>query len=82
MRWPRYKVLLTSGYARRAGVRLIFDRRDVWVGVYFDRGIGGVRQQLYICLLPMLPINVWWQDKCVGCGERHGGACPMMGVPR
>jgi hypothetical protein len=41
-------------------VRLLFEPRDLWVGVYWDR-IYEVYEQgydLYICLLPMLPIKV------------------------
>ena len=48
----------------RAGIRwavaLIFEPRDLWVGVYWDRywEMGERPIDLYICIVPMLPIRL------------------------
>lgn len=41
-------------------VRLYFEKRDIWVGLYWDAdGWGVVRTlTLYFCLLPCLPLRV------------------------
>ncbi len=53
-----------EGRARQAGaslrVRLRFERRDAWVGVYWrtERTTRGRLLTFYVCLLPFLPIIV------------------------
>jgi hypothetical protein len=46
-----------------ARTRLIFEPRDLWVGVYWDavrdEGYGGYN--VYVCLVPMLPIFMQWR---------------------
>jgi hypothetical protein len=37
-----------------------FEPRDVWVGIYWNWP-GPVRFDLYICLLPMLPLHLSWK---------------------
>jgi len=59
-------------------VRVYFERRDLWIGVYIDRN------HVYVCLLPTLVIrfdrrrhrhkwrqNVAWSHlmRCDSCGE-------------
>lgn len=42
--------------------RVLWEPRDLWIGVYWDKrpfsAYGVQRIDLYICLLPMLPIHV------------------------
>lgn len=40
---------------------------DMWVGVYEDKDA----RTLYWCLIPMLPIVVWWSEHevCPDCGS-------------
>lgn len=40
----------------RIGACLKFRWYDFWVGWYWDRK----REVLYICLLPMVVLEVWW----------------------
>lgn len=39
--------------------RLFFEPRDIWIGVYWKRYPKAL--DIYICLLPCLPINVYLQ---------------------
>jgi len=48
--------------------RLLFVPEDVWVGVYWRKylhhdPVFGQRWDVWICLLPMLPLHVWWWRK-------------------
>ena len=40
-------------------VILGFEIRDLWVGVYWKRYPKSV--DVYACLLPCLPLNIYWQ---------------------
>lgn len=40
----------------RARVRVQFEPRDLWIGVYWDKRV--LLLNVYVCLLPMLPIRV------------------------
>lgn len=42
-------------------LELLFEPRDCWVGVYWSLPPSRGKLNIYICLLPMLPINltVW-----------------------
>lgn len=56
-------------------VKVYFERRDVWVGVYWDYSVlgrandcwpdeyGARKLMIYICLIPFLPIRFRFQDK-------------------
>lgn len=46
------------GWAQGFGwsLALKFDPRDVWVGVYWNPNPG--RLDVYVCLLPLLPIHL------------------------
>lgn len=37
-------------------VRVLFEPRDLWLGVYWDRRPGAL--VVYVCVLPMLPIRI------------------------
>ena len=44
--------------------RLLFEPRDIWVGIYIAKpsvGIAGRWQSIYICIVPMLPIRITWE---------------------
>lgn len=47
-----------KGLCRNFAWALIFEPRDLWVGVYWDR----TRYELavYICLIPTLPLRLRW----------------------
>jgi hypothetical protein len=50
-----------SGHPKRKiRVRLLWEPRDLWVGVYWtvDREATYPRLRVYVCLLPTLPILV------------------------
>lgn len=38
--------------------RLEFKLQDCWIGAYWDRENYFVH--LWICLIPMLPLHLWW----------------------
>jgi hypothetical protein len=44
--------------------RVTFEPRDLWVGIYWDRDQSPANNRyelhLFICLIPTLPIHVWW----------------------
>lgn len=44
-------------------VTIYFEPRDLWVGLYWNltRGSGANELNVYVCLLPCLPIRLrWW----------------------
>jgi hypothetical protein len=44
----------------RCVAALLWEPRDLWVGVYLDPQAQGMR--VYVCLLPCLPVRIsWWQ---------------------
>lgn len=55
----------------RARFRLLFEPRDIWIGAYIKAPYWegpALRQEVYICLVPMLPILVTWTRRCVLAG--------------
>lgn len=49
-------------------IRLEVKLQDVWIGLYWKRkrrsGTGwppDTRTDVWICLVPCLPIHIWWQ---------------------
>ena len=55
MRTPRLRY-------RRLSVELIFEPRDLWIGVFWDRL--ALLVNVYVCIVPMLPLRfVWWTGK-------------------
>lgn len=42
----------------RPKVRITFEKRDLWVGVYWNAWVDPQELRLYICIVPMLPIIV------------------------
>lgn len=42
-------------------VRVEFEPRDLWIGVYFNFGL--LSNHIYICILPLLPIHIWWWEE-------------------
>jgi hypothetical protein len=61
------KVLAQPAYSAR-GIKLKVDWHDVWIGVFWKRSrwpwlsseAQGWRIDLFVCLVPCLPIRVWW----------------------
>lgn len=49
---------------RRVSIRVAFEPRDLWLGVYVDKPwweMGYLWRRLYVCIVPTLPIViVWW----------------------
>lgn len=43
-------------------LQLLFEPRDLWVGIYWNRNhvVWGSVIEVYICLVPMLPIRFAW----------------------
>lgn len=39
-------------------IRLLFDPRDLWIGLYWKRDC--THGCIYICILPMFPIQIRW----------------------
>lgn len=52
-------------------IKFKLEPRDIWVGVFWDRhAIGGVRIfDVYICVLPCLPIRLRWVKPAPAGGE-------------
>jgi hypothetical protein len=57
--WNRGVVGGGKGYSTKVSVKLIWEPRDLWIGVYWQRD--SVDDLIvYICLLPMLPVRLHW----------------------
>ncbi len=41
---------------RSLAVRILFEPRDLWVGLYWDKRDDGL--YLYVCIIPMLPLLI------------------------
>lgn len=52
---------------------IIFEPRDIWIGVYWKKYPEAI--ELYICVIPMLPLRLYCQWQPDWCGE-IGGRCP------
>lgn len=52
---------------RRWRIRVEFQPRDVWVGVYWVRKyeVGWSKLHVYVCVVPMLPIHytIWRSEE-------------------
>ena len=47
-------------------IRLQFEPRDLWVGVYWNKHLFGwtdITVHVYVCILPCLPIHIWWHRR-------------------
>ena len=53
---------------RRWGIALEFKLQDLWIGAYWARDEYG-DQNIWVCLLPMLPIRIWWTPPFEAEGE-------------
>jgi hypothetical protein len=54
----RWRGSLGSGTLGFVSARFEFKVQDCWVGVYWNRG--HVVTDVYVCLLPMLPLHIAW----------------------
>jgi hypothetical protein len=44
--------------------RIIWEPRDMWIGVYWTQRVWQISEgwEVYVCVLPMLPLRVrWWR---------------------
>lgn len=60
---PNYKpVTLFFRKYRRISVSLLFEKRDLWVGVYWDKNSmyssHPLVMSIYVCIIPTLPICI------------------------
>lgn len=51
----------------RLRVRVEWKRADCWIGVFCPHSPPGhysdeTKNHIWICIVPMLPIHIWWQD--------------------
>lgn len=54
---PRFLTLIDRpGF----GLSVLFEPRDLWVGVYWTKTVWTFT--VYICIIPMLPIKLNWYD--------------------
>jgi hypothetical protein len=46
-------------------LRLEFKPQDLWIGVYFAQCEDSpyIRTDVWICLLPCVPIHLWWNQE-------------------
>lgn len=55
-------------------LQLLWEPRDWWVGVYwnYSEAIGGDKLDIYICIIPLLPIKFqrYWPSLAHTKGER------------
>ena len=55
-----------DGSSTRLSMKLLWEPRDMWIGVYWTRVFDHLCDRkfdhlfVYICLLPMLPIRLHW----------------------
>lgn len=40
-------------------IRIKFKWQDIWIGAYYEGYKEGFCS-IYICIIPMLPIRIWW----------------------
>lgn len=50
-------------------VRVAFEPRDLWVGVYWDRKVDGVH--VYVCAVPCIVVHFKPRRKRGGSGEQN-----------
>lgn len=55
IRWERGKVGDGKGYSCKLSVSLIWEPRDIWIGLFWDKKHS--ERTWYLCLLPLLPIR-------------------------
>lgn len=53
------------GYSNRISIRLLWEPRDIWIGVYWNTN-GTKELFIYICLLPCLPLRIHRQKSFGG----------------
>lgn len=58
--WARPSVKQVSTTIVRRKIALLFEPRDLWIGVYWTREHG--RNAIYICLIPMFPLFIGWKS--------------------
>lgn len=63
---------LLSRPGRAISISLLFEPRDLWVGVYWDKGVSSLL--VYICLVPVLPIKIAIHDRAARDRARELGA--------
>ncbi len=54
--WDRGTVGDGTGYSSKLSIKLLWEPRDLWLGVYWTRDSDSAT--VYICLLPCLPIRI------------------------
>jgi hypothetical protein len=76
------KTLLKYERFLRPSVALLWEPRDLWVGVYWDKDASASfydpsctilerEYRVYVCLIPCLPIRVTWLRRATdSCGSR------------
>ncbi len=52
----------------RFSINIKFEPRDLWIGIYWNRDVWvdiayerNIDLSIYICILPMIPIRVWFE---------------------
>ena len=45
-----------KGYSRKLSVKLLFEPRDIWVGIYWDKKDESIF--VYICVVPCFPVRI------------------------
>lgn len=55
IRWERGTVGDGKGYSSKLSVSLIWEPRDIWIGLYWDTSVNAT--VWYLCLLPCLPLR-------------------------
>jgi hypothetical protein len=57
-------MILREWIRGQTALALLWEPRDLWVGVYVHGGYwegGQYRRRLYVCLLPALPVRLDWR---------------------
>ena len=59
-----------KGFSRRWSLRLLWEPRDAWVGVYWTKG--QIHEWFfYVCLLPCLPLRFHYMRSYGGIFPKH-----------
>lgn len=67
------RVLWSNWVGRSVGVELLWEPRDLWVGVFWDKPMSKAGDRywvLYLTIIPCLPIRLSWHRHILSLWKR------------